>query len=61
MVTKNTIYRINLKSHGVSTLGGRKVWFDNAVRRLNYDERGQLLGEFQGSDRVLVILKSGEY
>lgn len=61
MVTKNTIYRINLKSHGVSTLGGRKVWFDNAVRRLNYDERGQLLGEFGGTDRVLVILRNGEY
>ena len=60
-VTKNTIHRINLKSHGVSTLGGRKVWFDNAVRRLNYDERGQLLGEFGGTDRVLVILKTGEY
>ncbi|MBR3633731.1 MAG: DNA gyrase/topoisomerase IV subunit A [Bacteroidaceae bacterium] len=61
IVTKNTIYRINLKSHGVSTLGGRKVWFDNAVRRLNYDERGQLLGEFGGTDRVLVILSNGEY
>ena len=61
IVTKNTIYRINLKSHGVSTLGGRKVWFDNAVRRLNYDERGQLLGEFGGTDRVLVILTNGEY
>ena len=61
IVTKNTIYRINLKSHGVSTLGGREVWFDNAVRRLNYDERGQLLGEFGGTDRVLVILKNGEY
>ena len=60
-VTKNTIHRINLKSHGVSTLGGRKVWFDNAVRRLNYDERGHLLGEFGGTDRVLVILKTGEY
>ncbi|MBP5360747.1 MAG: DNA gyrase/topoisomerase IV subunit A [Bacteroidaceae bacterium] len=60
-VTKNSIYRVNLKSHGVSTLGGRKVWFDNAVRRLNYDERGQLLGEFGGTDRVLVILNTGEY
>lgn len=61
IVTRNTIYRINLKSHGVSTLGGRKVWFDTAVRRLNYDERGRLLGEFSGADRVLVILQNGEY
>lgn len=61
IASRYTIYRINLKSHGISTLGGRKVWFDNAVRRLNYDERGQYLGEFQGDDKVLVILKNGEF
>lgn len=60
-VTKNAIHRINLKSHGVSTLGGRKVWFDDVVRRLNYDEHGKFLGEFQGEDRVIVILKNGEF
>ncbi len=61
IASRNTIYRINLKSHGVSTLGGRKVWFDNVVRRLNYEEHGLYLGEFQGNDKVLVILKSGEF
>lgn len=61
IASRYTIYRINLKSHGVSTLGGRKVWFDSAVRRLNYDERGEYLGEFQGDDRVLVILRNGEF
>lgn len=61
IASRNTIYRINLKSHGISTLGGRKVWFDNVVRRLNYEEHGIYLGEFQGEDRVLVILPSGEF
>lgn len=61
IASRNTIYRINLKSHGVSTLGGRKVWFDNVVRRLNYEEHGEYLGEFQGNDKILVILKSGEF
>ncbi len=60
-VSRNTIHRISLKSHGVSTLGGRKVWFDNAVRRLNYDEHGEYLGEFAGEDRVMVILNNGEF
>lgn len=61
IASRNTIHRINLKSHGISTLGGRKVWFDNVVRRLNYDDHGQYLGEFQGDDHVLVILKTGEF
>ena len=61
IASRNTIYRINLKSHGVSTLGGRKVWFDNVVRRLNYEEHGEYLGEFQGNDKILVILKTGEF
>ncbi len=61
ILTKLNIHRISLKSHGHSTLGGRKVWFDPDVNRLNYDEHGQLLGEFNEGDHILVILKSGEF
>ncbi len=61
LLTKNSIHRISLKSHGHSTLGGRKVWFDPDVNRLNYDEHGQYLGEFNESDAILVVLKNGEF
>lgn len=61
ILTKNSIHRISLKSHGRSTLGGRKVWFDPDVNRLNYDDHGRLLGEFNEGDFILVVLKSGEY
>ena len=61
LVTKNEIHRMSLKERGVSTLGGRDVWFDHDVKRLNYDGRGEYLGEFQPQDLVLVILKNGEY
>lgn len=61
ILTKNSIHRISLKSHGHSTLGGRKVWFDPDVNRLNYDDHGRLLGEFNEGDFILVVLKSGEY
>lgn len=61
LLSKNEIHRIGLKSHGRSTLGGRKVWFDHDVNRLNYDERGEFLGEFHSEDFILVILKSGEF
>ncbi len=61
LVTKNEVHRFSLKEHGASTLGGREVWFDPDVLRLNYDGRGRLLGEFMGDDLVLVILKNGEY
>ena len=60
-LTKKPIHRIGLKSHGHSTLGGRKVWYDPDVNRLNYDEHGRLLGEFFDDDQLLVILDSGEY
>lgn len=53
--------KITLKSHGASTLGGRKVWFDKDINRLNYDERGEYLGEFQTNDKVLVVLDNGEF
>lgn len=61
LVTKNDVLKVTLKSHGVSTLGGRKVWFDKDINRLNYDERGDYLGEFQTGDRVLVVLDNGEF
>ena len=61
LVTKNEVQRFSLKEKGVSTLGGRQVWFDFDVMRLNYDGRGTLLGEFSGDDRILVILPGGEF
>ena len=61
LLSKYSIHRIALKSHGHSTLGGRKVWWDPDVNRLNYDEHGQLLGEFNESDSILVILDNGNF
>ena len=61
ILTKYQVHRIGLKSHGHSTLGGRKVWYDPDVNRLNYDEHGRLLGEFNDGDQILVILKNGDY
>ncbi|MBD5163643.1 MAG: DNA gyrase/topoisomerase IV subunit A [Bacteroidales bacterium] len=61
LVTKNDVQRISLKEQGHSTLGGRKVWFDFDVMRINYDGRGTYLGEFLGDDRILVVLKNGEF
>ena len=61
MLTKLDVSRITLKSHGVSTLGGRKVWYDPDVKRLNYDEQGNYLGEFNSDDQILVILKNGDF
>lgn len=60
LLTKNSIHRIGLKSHGHSTLGGRKVWYDPDVNRLNHDEHGELLGEFYDDDQILVVLDNGE-
>ncbi len=59
IVTKYTVKRIELKEKGVSTLKPRKIWFDDIVRRLNVDGRGELLGEFRGDDLLLVITQSG--
>ena len=61
VLTKLDVSRITLKSHGVSTLGGRKVWFDPDVKRLNYDEQGTFLGEFNSDEHILVILPNGEF
>ncbi len=59
VVTKYSIKRIELKEKGVSTLKPRKIWFDETVQRLNVDERGELIGEFRGEDRILVITQTG--
>ncbi len=59
IVTKYAVKRIELKEKGVSTLKPRKVWFDDIVRRLNVDGRGDLLGEFRGEDKLLIITQNG--
>ncbi|MBQ5643247.1 MAG: DNA gyrase/topoisomerase IV subunit A [Bacteroidaceae bacterium] len=61
LLSKNEIARITLKSHGGSTLGGRKVWWDPDVNRINYDEQGEYLGEFQSDDQILVLLPNGDF
>lgn len=61
LLTKKSVHRIGLKSHGHSTLGGRKVWFDPDVNRINYEEHGNLLGEFWDGDSILVVLDNGEF
>ena len=61
LLSKHPISRISLKSHGHSTLGGRKVWFDPDVKRLNYDEHGNYLGEFNDEAQILVILDNGDF
>ena len=59
LVTKYSVKKIELKEKGLSTLKPRKIWFDDAVQRLNVDERGELIGEFRGEDRLLIITQSG--
>jgi len=61
IVTKYPIKKITLKAKGVSTLSGRKIWFDENLHRLNVDERGSYLGEFDGDDKIVVLLKDGSY
>jgi len=61
IVTKNAVQKISLKEKGLSTLGGRKIWFDDAVLRLNVDGRGLFLGEFSGDEKILVITKNGYF
>ena len=61
ILSKVPVHRIGLKSHGHSTLGGRKVWFDPDVKRLNYDNHGVLLGEFNEDDSILVVLDNGDF
>ncbi|MGE4308051.1 DNA gyrase/topoisomerase IV subunit A [Bacteroides sp.] len=61
ILSKYDVHKIALKQKGGSTLGGRKVWFDRDVLRLNYDGRGEYLGEFQSEDSILVILNNGDF
>ena len=58
-ITKHNVKRIELKEKGISTLKPRKIWFDDTVQRLNVDGRGDLLGEFRGEDKILVVLQNG--
>ena len=60
LVTKYPIKKIELKEEGVSTLAPRQIWYDPTVRRLNADERGDLLGSFKGDDKILTINSTGE-
>lgn len=61
LVTKADLQKIMVKEHGGSTLGGRPVWWDPDVQRLNYDKRGTYLGEFLSDDRILIILDNYDY
>ncbi|MBT3751407.1 MAG: DNA gyrase/topoisomerase IV subunit A, partial [Bacteroidetes bacterium] len=61
ILTKHSVHKISLKEKGVSTLGGRQIWFDGDVNRLNADSRGIYLGEFTGDDRILIITKRGSF
>lgn len=61
ILTRYPIRKIELKSKGVSTLAGRRIWFDPTVQRLNADERGRYLGEFEGDDKIAVVYKNGSY
>jgi topoisomerase-4 subunit A len=61
ILTRNAVHKISLKEKGLSTLGGRKVWFDEAVLRLNVDGRGRFLGEFASEDMLLVVTRGGWY
>ena len=61
LVTKNAIQRISLKSKGISTIGGKDIWFDTDVNRLNEEGRGDHLGQFSGDDKILAILKDGTW
>ncbi len=61
ILTKHSVHKIVMKEKGISTLGGRKVWWDEVVMRLNADGRGKFLGEFVGSDQILIVTKSGMF
>lgn len=61
ILTKNPLHKIQLKAKGVSTIGGKPIWFDTDINRLNEDSRGLYLGEFHNSDHILVVCKDGTY
>jgi topoisomerase-4 subunit A len=60
-VSKYPVKKITLKTKGISTLSGRKIWFDDILKRLNVDGRGKYLGEFDGEDKILTVNKDGVY
>lgn len=61
ILTSHSINRVELKSKGISTLSGKKIWYDNSINRLNEDERGEFLGEFMADDKIIIISSSGYY
>ena len=61
ILSRNAVKRIELKDAGVSTLGARKIWYDDTIKRLNVDGRGQYLGEFKGDDKILTLMDAGAY
>lgn len=61
ILSRNEVHKISLKQEGVSTLGGRKIWFDPDVLRLNTDQRGNYIGEFSGDDKILVVTKQATF
>lgn len=61
LITKNAIQKISLRAKGISTIGGKSIWFDTDVQRLNEDGRGMLLGEFSGNDKIIAVFKNGTY
>ena len=61
IITKYQLHKISLKKRGESTLGGRKIWFEEETLKLNVDGRGKYLGEFQGSEQILVVTKEGAF
>ncbi|MBP5516431.1 MAG: DNA gyrase/topoisomerase IV subunit A [Bacteroidales bacterium] len=61
ILTRNAVRSINLKDEGISTLGARKIWFDESIKRLNVNEAGLCLGEFKGKDKILTIMASGHF
>ncbi len=61
ILTPHSINRVELKSQGISTLSGKKIWYDNSINRLNEDERGDFLGEFMADDKIIIISASGYY
>jgi len=61
ILTKHSVRNIVKREEGISTLAARKIWYDDTVKRLNVDERGDFIGEFKGDNRILTIQKSGNY
>lgn len=61
IVTKFPVKKVTLKSKGISTLAGRKIWYDDILKRLNVDERGKYLGEFDGPDKIITVTPQGQY